>query len=132
MKKYLYIAAGILAVGLGTLGIFIPGLPTTPFLLLASWLFYNSSKRLHDKLNKSILGKYIQRYNSKSGVPLRTKILSIACMWTMISISILFMLENLHTKILVAGLGMIGTCSIIFFVPSERKRSKKTVQKDKL
>ena len=58
MKKFLFITIGVLSVILGIIGIFVPGLPTTPFILLSSWLFYKSSKRLHDRLHRSPLGKY--------------------------------------------------------------------------
>lgn len=128
MRKIIYIIAGVLAVIIGTIGIFVPGLPTTPFMLLASWLFYNSSKRLHDLLNASWLGKYIKRYNNKSGVPLKTKLVSLLCMWTMMSISIFFLLENLNTRIIVGCLGVIGSCCILFIVPGERKREISAVR----
>ena len=124
MKKILYINGGCLAVTLGIIGIFVPGLPTTPFLLLASWLFYHSSERLHRKLNASWLGKDIRRYNNKEGVSFSTKLTSIACMTTMISISIIFFLNDTKTRLLVAGLGLIGICSILFAVPNQKKKDK--------
>ena len=68
MKKYLYVGLGLLAVGLGALGVVVPGLPTTPFLLLASWLFYRSSPRLQQWLLTSWLGKYIRGYQRRGGM----------------------------------------------------------------
>lgn len=96
MRKVLYISIGILSVCLGIIGIFVPGLPTTPFLLLSSWLFYKSSKRMHDFLHRSKwLGDYIRRYESKQGVSWTSKLISIGCMWTMISISAFVVLGKL-------------------------------------
>lgn len=66
-----YIILGCIAVVLGTIGIFVPGLPTTPFVLLASWCFYRSSPRLQAWLLQSFLGKYIREYRDKGGLPLR-------------------------------------------------------------
>lgn len=121
MKKILFVSIGILSIFLGIVGIFVPGLPTTPFILLSSWLFYKSSQRLHDRLHRSPLGKYIRRYESRKGVSRLSKLLSIACMWTMISISAFLIIENLHVRVLLFILGGIGTCSVIFIVPTARK-----------
>lgn len=57
--RSLLIVLGCSAVALGVLGIFVPGLPTTPFLLLASWAFYKGSPRLQRRLLDSRLGTYI-------------------------------------------------------------------------
>lgn len=122
MRKPLYIVIGIISVILGIIGIFVPGLPTTPFLLLSSWLFYKSSTRLHNALqNSPWLGKYIRHFEEKRGVPLSSKLFSIACMWTMVLISAFCFIENLHVRILLLVLGVIGTCSIIFIVPTMKK-----------
>lgn len=122
MRKVLYISIGILSICLGIIGIFVPGLPTTPFLLLSSWLFYKSSKRMHDFLHRSKwLGDYIRRYESKQGVSWTSKLISIGCMWTMISISAFVVLENWHFRILLLVLGLIGTVSVIFIVPTSKK-----------
>ena len=95
MRKTLYIVIGIISIVLGIIGIFVPGLPTTPFLLLSSWLFYKSSKRLHDWLHRSRwLGKYIRHYESRQGVGLLSKLISIACMWGMICLSVFCFIEN--------------------------------------
>lgn len=120
MKRIFLMTLGILSVVLGIVGIFVPGLPTTPFLLLSSWLFYKSSKRLHDRLHRSSLGKYIRRYESRQGVSLLSKIISIACMWTMICISAFLVIENLHIRLLLLGLGVVGTCSVLLIVPTAK------------
>lgn len=123
MKKALFIFIGILSVALGIIGIFVPGLPTTPFLLLSSWLFYKSSRRLHDRLHRSRLGDYIRRYESGEGVSVLSKAVSIICMWAMICVSAFVILENLYIRILLPVLGAIGTSVVLFVVPT-RKRGR--------
>lgn len=122
LRKFIYITIGVLSIILGIVGIFVPGLPTTPFLLLSSWLFYKSSKRLHDRLHRSKLGSYIRRYESREGVSLLSKLISIGCMWTMVSISAFVMIENPHIRILLFVLGIIGTGSILLIVPTAKKK----------
>lgn len=121
MKKILFICIGILSVILGVVGIFVPGLPTTPFILLSSWLFYKSSPQLHDRLHLSPLGKYIRRYESRKGVTWLSKFVSIGCMWIMVCISAFVVIENIHLRILLLVLGGIGTASIILIVPTAKK-----------
>ena len=120
MKKFLFITIGVLSVILGIIGIFVPGLPTTPFILLSSWLFYKSSKRLHDR---SPLGKYIRRYESRQGMRLTGKFISIACMWIMISISAFLILEDFKIRVLLLILGAIGTGSILLIVPTAKRQN---------
>lgn len=123
MLKILYITIGCISVALGVIGIFVPGLPTTPFLLLSSWLFYKSSKRMHDALHRSKwLGAYLQRFQDRKGVDWGTKLVSVTCMWIMIMISAFGVFESLDMRLLLVGLGIIGTCSVLFFVPSARKK----------
>lgn len=126
MKKVLFIAIGIISIVLGIVGIFVPGLPTTPFLLLSSWLFYKSSKRLHDRLHASWLGRYISRYESRQGVSRCSKLISIACMWVMVSISAFVVLENWQVRILLLVLGCIGTGSILLLVPTAKDEDHKS------
>lgn len=122
MRKILYITLGILSIILGIIGIFVPGLPTTPFLLLSSWLFYKSSQKLHDRLHRSRwLGKYIRQYESKQGISIASKLISILCMWIMINISAFCFFEKGLIRIILFALGAIGTASIFWFVPTASK-----------
>lgn len=78
---------------------------------------------MHDVLHRSKwLGSYIRRYESKQGVSWTSKLISIGCMWTMVSISAFVCIENPHIRILLFILGLIGTISILFIVPTEKKK----------
>lgn len=88
LKEIIYNLAGIISVFLGFLGIFLPLLPTTPFLLLASYLFLKSSKKNYEWLmNHKIFGKYLRNYKIYKAIPLKAKILSLSFLWLTILIS---------------------------------------------
>ena len=78
----LLITCGTLCVGLGVLGIFLPLLPTTVFLLLAAACYARSSERFHRKLlNHRFLGAYIRNYRDGRGMAPREKAITIGLLW---------------------------------------------------
>jgi uncharacterized membrane protein YbaN (DUF454 family) len=101
LARYLLIAAGTLAVALAVLGIFLPILPTTPFLLLAAFLYARSSERfLRWLLTNRVFGAYIDGYRRGLGIPRREKILTITALWLTISFSALSVVQVAWLKVL--------------------------------
>jgi len=97
--KYIYITLGIFSVILGVIGALLPIVPTTPFLLVASYFFTRSSKRLNDLLYKNrYLGPYLQSISSGNGMPLVAKIYTISLLWFFMLVSI-FMIDFIAIKI---------------------------------
>lgn len=91
MKKYIFTFLGIINVGLGILGIFLPLLPTTPFLLLAAYLFLKSSTKHYEWLmNHKVFGDYLRNYKQHKAIPIKTKIFSLSFLWLTILSSIYF------------------------------------------
>jgi uncharacterized membrane protein YbaN (DUF454 family) len=87
--KILFISLGTLFLGLGFLGIALPLVPTTPFLLLAAACYARSSTRIYNwMLNHRLFGDFIRNYRSGSGIPLRAKIASLVVLWSTIGISL--------------------------------------------
>ena len=85
VKRIVFLALGSFFVGLGALGIFLPILPTTPFLLLAAYFFARSSNRLYRWLMKTpLLGDYIRHYREGGGVPVQKKVIAILFLWLML------------------------------------------------
>jgi len=86
MKRAIFIILGSFFVGLGIMGIFVPILPTTPFLLLAAYFYARSSKRLYAwVLNTPLLGDYIKHYREGVGVPVLKKVIVILFVWLMLA-----------------------------------------------
>jgi uncharacterized membrane protein YbaN (DUF454 family) len=120
--KTLMVIGGTISLAIGVIGIFIPGLPTTPFLLLTAALYIRSSDRLYEKLLKTrIIGEYIREYREAEGMTLKQKISSISLMWTMILASSFFFIGSKIIIILVIILGLIGTYVMGWIVPTVKK-----------
>jgi len=117
MRKVLLITGGTISLIFGILGIFIPGLPTTPFLLLTAALYIRSSPKLYKWLiSNKYLGKYILNYRRRKGMTRKQKIYAISLMWIMITISAGFLVHPLSVRLIIAGAGIIGTIVMGFVV----------------
>ncbi len=100
LKRVLLVIAGTFFVGLGIIGIFLPLLPTTPFLLLAAACYAGSSKRFYNwLLNNKWFGNYIKNYREGKGVQLKVKVLTISLLWITIGYSATFVVPVLIGKI---------------------------------
>ena len=108
IKKYVFISVGILSTSLGIAGIVIPLLPTTPFLLLATFLFLNSSERLYNWLiNHKFFGRYIHCYLKHRAITLKLKIISFITLWATLLLSAVLMKSVYITLLLViVGIGV--------------------------
>ncbi|MBM4248209.1 MAG: DUF454 domain-containing protein [Euryarchaeota archaeon] len=100
MLRAALVGAGTVFLALGVVGIVLPILPTTPFLLLAAACYARSSRRFHDwLLGSRYLGGYIRNYRDGLGIPLRDKALSIALLWLTIIATAWLFHTNLYIRI---------------------------------
>lgn len=99
--RYLYLFSGFLLVGIGVIGIFLPVLPTTIFLILASACFMKSSPRANAWLkNHKLLGAYLRNYQDKTGLTIKSKVIHIAVLWIGILSSALIFTHDPAIRIL--------------------------------
>lgn len=117
-NKTMKIILNILAftcVGLASLGMFLPVLPTTPFLLLASWLFLKANSGWRDwLLNHKVFGPYIQNFLIHRAIPLRAKIASISTLWATILLSV-YIVNPIWLKILLIFIAICVTIHLLSF-----------------
>ncbi|WP_286237511.1 YbaN family protein [Neptuniibacter halophilus] len=100
--RTLYLIAGSLCVILGLIGVLLPLLPTTPFMLLAAFCFSRSSERLHQALlNNRIVGKIIRDWEENGVIPLKAKILASSMMLLMVSYPLIFRTFHIGLKAMV-------------------------------
>ena len=121
LKKKLYITFGFLAVALAIVGVFIPGLPTVPFLLVALFCFERSSKKYHDMImNNKYFGPVLQDYYSGKGLTLSVKIKAILFLSCGMIFSI-YKIQNLHARI---GLAIVWLGVAIHIILLKTKKTK--------
>jgi uncharacterized membrane protein YbaN (DUF454 family) len=112
-KKALLVAAGSVCLALAVLGVFLPLLPTTPFLLLASACYVRSSERLHGWLmGNRMLGPYIRNFKERRGIPLRGRIVTVVLLWLPLLYSV-YRLDILWLEVLLVLMGLTWSVLIL-------------------
>ena len=107
VAKYFYLISGFLLVAIGVIGIFLPLLPTTIFLILASVCFVKSSPRANEWLrNHKVLGAYIKNYQDKSGLTITSKIFNLILLWGMITVSAFLFTDGFYIRLLLFAIAI--------------------------
>ena len=123
LKRALLVAAGSFFVALGTIGIFIPLLPTTPFLLLAAYCYLRSSERLHTwLLTNRLFGEYLRNYQDGRGVPVRAKAGTLALLWATITVTAVFFVDSLLVRGVLLAIAVAVTVHVLMLKTLGRTR----------
>ncbi len=114
VRKALLIFAGTVCVALGVLGMFLPLLPTTVFLLMAAYCYSRSSERFHTwLLNNRLFGGYIKNYQSGRGISLRQKISTTTVLWVSIGFSIWILAASFWINLLLLAIAIGVTLHLV-------------------
>jgi hypothetical protein len=126
--RILFNLAGAIALGLGILGIFLPLLPTTPFVLLAAACFARGSERFHQwLLASSTFGPMVREWEGHRSLPYRTKVTAIVLMSLTMAISITFFVRPLWLKVVLALFGC-GLAVWMYRIPSRDRPTGRKVR----
>ena len=116
--RILWVVLGSFFVVIGGIGVVVPGLPTTLFLILAAACYIRSSQRLYNWLiNNKTFGPYLRDYREGKGIPKRAKILAVSMIIVFVSYAVFFGIESLNLKIAAGILGIAGLLYVLFKVP---------------
>jgi uncharacterized membrane protein YbaN (DUF454 family) len=119
MVKIIAIISGTILLGIGIIGIFLPGLPTTPFLLLSAGLYARSSDKLYQRIiTNNYIGPRIIEYQRNKGLKKHEKVSAILFMWFMIFVSAFVFMHTLIPRLIIIAVGLIGTLVMGFILPT--------------
>jgi uncharacterized membrane protein YbaN (DUF454 family) len=105
--------AGTFFLAVGVIGIFLPVLPTTPFLLLSAACYFKGSRRMHDwLLNNKWFGSYLRNYREGKGVSVKVKAISILSLWATIGYSAFYVIDMLIVRIVLLVVAIAVTLHI--------------------
>lgn len=121
LKRLAYIGVGLVCVTLAVAGALIPGVPTTPWVLLASYCFARSSERLDNWLRGApIFGKLIADWEKYRGIRRPVKLMAVSTVVTVVTLSITLSGLPVFVKWMIGVWACIGVCTILFVVPTAR------------
>jgi uncharacterized membrane protein YbaN (DUF454 family) len=125
IKRTIFTVFGTIFLIMGAIGVFIPVLPTTPFLLLAAACYLRGSERLHRWLiNNRVFGEFIRNYTEGRGIKQRQKIYTISFLWLMIIFSIIYVVENYLFRISLLLITLVVTIHIMILPTIKQSNSE--------
>ena len=117
LSRTFWFTLGLISMTLGFIGIPVPGLPTTPFMILAAACFARSSQRFYDWIiNNKLFGQHVKNYREGNGIPKKSKPIILATMWTFVLFAVLIAIPDSAppvSKIATLVLAVIGTIFIL-------------------
>jgi uncharacterized membrane protein YbaN (DUF454 family) len=125
MVRISWLIAGCISTGIGFVGIIIPGLPTTVFMLIAAACFYRSSQRFYNwVISHKLFGNHVKNYREGKGMPKRAKVMAFLFMWGFVLFAVLLGIPDhlLWVKIITSLSAMTGT-GYIANLPTLENRS---------
>jgi len=121
LKKSLLLIIGTLSMAVGILGIVVPILPTTPFLLLAAACYIRSSQKMYNwLLNNRFFGSYIKNYMQGKGIPLKIKVFTVILLWTAIGLSAWFTTQEVAIRVILILVAVGVTTHIVLIKTVEK------------
>ncbi len=116
LSRFFWFSLGFASMVLGLIGIPVPGLPTTPLMILAAACFAKSSQRFYDWIiNNRLFGSHVKNYREGNGIPKRSKPTILATMWVFVLFAVLIAIPDdvLISKVATVFLAIIGTIFIL-------------------
>jgi len=117
ISRLLWFTAGFIVMTIGLIGIIVPGLPTTPLMILAAACFAKSSQRFYDWIiNNKLFGQHVKNYREGNGIPKKIKPIILVTMWTFVLFAVLIAIPDSAppvSKIATLVLAVIGTIFIL-------------------
>lgn len=127
-KRWIFVAAGTVSLGIGVVGVFVPGLPTTVFLLVAGWFYARSHPPLERWLrNHPRLGPLMRLAGDGRSMPRKTKITALVSLWVAVSISVLMVGSHDSATVFRFALlsaALVGSFVILFWVRTQPERGE--------
>ncbi len=120
--RWLWLVGGVISVGLGSLGIIVPGLPTTVFFIVAAACFARSNPRFEQwVLDLPRIGRIVRDYRDGLGMPRRAKVLAVTTMLVVATASGVFAIQNRAVGMVVVAVALVGAAYVMFAVPTRER-----------